>query len=153
MPAYLSAHSAGCYTWLSLILETWLYNKRGQTLAADRIILEGMLFYGYHGNNVEERSMGQPFQVDLEIGLDLRIPGQSDRLEDTVSYTQFYRITKNVLEGTPRNLLEAVAEEISQKVLDFQKVESVLVRVKKTRPPINGIILSGSAVQLYRTRE
>ena len=38
----------------------------------DRIIMEGMQFYGFHGVNVEERSLGQSYVVDLavEIGLD-----------------------------------------------------------------------------------
>ena len=122
-------------------------------MATDRIILEEMLFYGYHGNNVEERSAGQPFQVDLEAELDLRLPGRTDQLEDTVSYTHLYRIAKEVMEGPARNLIEAVAEAIAQKVLDFPSVEAVRVRVKKTRPPIKGGILSGSAVEIYRIRE
>ena len=41
-------------------------------MPADRIILEGMQFYSYHGGSPEERSMGQPFEVDLEAELDLR---------------------------------------------------------------------------------
>ena len=33
----------------------------------DRIILEGMRFFAFHGNNPEERELGQPFVVDLEL--------------------------------------------------------------------------------------
>ena len=40
-------------------------------MTSDRIIVEGMQFYGYHGSSPEERSLGQPFQVDLEAELDL----------------------------------------------------------------------------------
>ncbi len=120
-------------------------------MPSDRIILEEMQFYGYHGSNVEERGIGQPFVVDLEAELDLRRPGGSDQLEDTVSYTHLYRIAKEVLEGPPRNLIEAVAESIAQQVLDFPSVAGVRVRVKKTRPPIKGGILAGAAVEVYRT--
>ena len=37
----------------------------------DRIILEGMQLYGYHGANPEEKSLGQPYTVDLAVELDL----------------------------------------------------------------------------------
>ena len=43
--------------------------------SGDRIILEGMQFYGYHGRNDEERVLGQPFEVDLEAELDLTAAG------------------------------------------------------------------------------
>ena len=83
----------------------------------DRIVLEGMQFYGFHGANPEERTLGQPYQVDLAVELDLHKPGASDRLEDTVSYTRLYRVVQEVVEGEPRNLLEATAQTIADRVL------------------------------------
>ncbi len=41
----------------------------------DRIILEGMQFYGFHGVNAEERALGQPYVVDLAVEMDLCVPG------------------------------------------------------------------------------
>ena len=84
---------------------------------ADRIILEGMQFYGYHGVNPEERVLGQRYVVDLTADLDLRRAGQSDRLEDTVSYSHIYRTVRAVMEGEPRNLLESAAQAIADRVL------------------------------------
>ena len=37
----------------------------------DRILLEGMIFYGNHGTLPAERELGQPFVVDVELHLDL----------------------------------------------------------------------------------
>ena len=84
---------------------------------ADRIILEGMQFYGYHGVNPEERVLGQRYVVDLTADLDLSRAGQSDRLEDTVSYSHIYRTVRAVMEGEPRNLLESAAQAIADRVL------------------------------------
>jgi len=121
---------------------------------SDRIILEGMQFYGYHGGSPEERSLGQPFQVDLEAELDLSVAGKSDNRNDTVSYTHLYRIVKEVMEAEPQNLLEALAEEIARRSLDsFPLLQGVRIRVKKTRPPIKGAVLSGAAVEVYRRRQ
>ena len=119
---------------------------------ADRIILEGMQFYAYHGVNPEERVLGQRYVVDLTADLDLRIAGESDRLEDTVSYSHIYRSVKAVMEGDPRNLLESAAQAIAERVLNEFPVESVTVTVKKPNPPVRGSSIESAAVQIHRSR-
>ena len=119
----------------------------------DRIILEGMQFYGYHGANPEERFLGQPYLVDLTVELDLRRPGKSDRLEDTVSYPQLYRTVRAVLEGESKNLLEATAQAIADRVLEEFPVQAVQVRVKKPRPPVRSSVIDNATVEIYRVRE
>ena len=121
-------------------------------MPSDRIILEGMQFYGYHGGSAEERSLGQPFQVDLEAELDLSVAGGSDNLEYTVSYTHLYRVVKEVMEEAPRNLLEYLAEEMARRALASFPINAVRIQVKKTRPPIKGAMVSAAAVEVYRKR-
>ena len=122
-------------------------------MASDKIILEAMEFYGYHGGSPEERSLGQPFLVDMEAELDLSVAGKSDDRDDTVSYTHLYRVVREVMEEAPRNLLETLAEEIARRALESFPLQAVRVRVKKTRPPIKGALLSGAAVEVYRSRD
>ena len=121
-------------------------------MSSDRIILKGMQFYGFHGVNPEERTLGQPYVVDLEAELDLQPAGRSDNLVDTVSYTQLYRLAKAVMEGQPKNLLEAAAETIAQQALDQFPVSAVRVQVRKPRPPIRGSSIDYAAVEIYRTK-
>lgn len=123
-------------------------------MPTDRIILTGMQFYGFHGVNPEERSLGQPFVVDLDAELDLSAASVSDRLPDTVSYTDLYRAVKGVMEGEPRNLLEAAAGAIAAKVLDrHAAVVGIRIRVQKPRPPIKGSVIESAAVEIYRVRQ
>ncbi len=119
---------------------------------ADRIILEGMQFYGYHGVNPEERVLGQRYVVDLTADLDLSRAGETDRLEDTVSYSHIYRTVRAVMEGEPRNLLESAAQAIADNVLAEFPVEAVSVTVKKPNPPVRGSSIQLAAVQVHRTR-
>lgn len=119
----------------------------------DRIIMEGMQFYGFHGVNVEERSLGQSYVVDLAVEKDLGVPGRSDRLEDTVSYTYLYRSVQKVLEGESKNLLEATAEAVAGRILEEFPVDAVQVRVKKPRPPIKGSFVENAVVEIYRVRD
>lgn len=122
-------------------------------MPADRIILTGMQFYGFHGVNAEERALGQPFVVDLEAELDLRAASNSDRLIDTVSYTHLYRAAKSVMEGEPLNLLEAAAGAIAREALrQHPAVGAIRVRVQKPRPPIRGSVIESAAVEIYRSR-
>ena len=117
---------------------------------SDRIILQGMQFYGYHGVNPEERVLGQRYVVDLTVELDLSLAGASDRLEDTVSYSRIYRSVRAVIEGEPRNLLESAAEAIAKRVLAEFPVDAVSVTVKKPNPPVRGSAIESAAVQIRR---
>lgn len=119
----------------------------------DRIVLEGMRFYGFHGVNPEERVLGQEYLVDLAVEIDLGRAGRSDRLEDTISYTHIYRAVRDVMEGEPRNLLEAAAQSIADRILSEFPVESVAVRVKKPHPPIRGSVIENATVEITRRRE
>jgi dihydroneopterin aldolase len=119
---------------------------------ADRIVLEGMQFYGFHGVNPEERVLGQSYIVDLAVELDLRIPAKSDQLQDTVNYSHLYRAVKAVVEGEPRNLLEAAAGAIADRVLAEFPVDAVAVTLKKPRPPVRGSVIENAIVEIYRQR-
>ena len=118
----------------------------------DRILLEGMQFFGFHGNNPEERDIGQPFVVDLEVEADLSVAGRSDSLDDTINYAALYRAVKGVMEGPPRNLLEAVAQDIADAVLGGFPVDAAKVRVRKTQPPIRDARLTSAGVEIERRR-
>ena len=121
-------------------------------MSDDRIRLEGMVFYGFHGVEPAEREVGQRFVVDLEVDLDLRVAGASDDVSDTVNYSRLYRAVQEITEGPSRNLLENLAEGIAQRVLDGFGVESVRVRVKKPEAPIRGSVLAYAGVEIYRTK-
>lgn len=121
-------------------------------MAEDKLILEGMVFYGYHGANRAERELGQRFVVDLEVTLNLAAAGASDSLEDTVNYSHLYRVVQEIMEGQPRNLLEHVAEEICAAILSRFPAETVRVRLKKPGAPIKGGGLGYAGVELVRRR-
>ena len=117
---------------------------------SDQIVLKGMSFYGYHGVNPEERSTGQKFIVDLRVKCSLIKPSESDKVEDTVNYSELFRIVKTVIEGEPHNLLESVAKNISDKKLLDYDIYSVSVTIKKPEVRINESNLDYAAVTLTR---
>ncbi|XP_019151986.1 PREDICTED: dihydroneopterin aldolase 2-like isoform X2 [Ipomoea nil] len=105
----------------------------------DKLVLRGLKFHGYHGVKPEERTLGQKFVVDVDAWMDLRTAGKSDLLSDTLSYTDIYRIVKEVVEGSPHNLLESVAERISSTTLSkYPQVNAVRVQVQKPHVAVQG---------------
>jgi len=119
----------------------------------DRVRLNEMVFYGYHGVLPEERRLGQRFLVDVELRVDLRRAGATDDLQDTVNYAGVYAIVREIMTGPPCNLIEAVAERIAARVLtEHPAVESVVVRIRKPEVPIPGSVLGSSEVWIERER-
>lgn len=104
----------------------------------DKIILRDMEFFGYHGLLPEETRLGQTFLVDLELYLDLRTAGKSDNRDHTVNYAEVFELVKKIVEGPPRKLIEAVAEDIATAVLEQFFVQQVAVKVKKPSAPVPG---------------
>jgi dihydroneopterin aldolase len=45
-------------------------NRQVASLPGDRILLRGLVFYGYHGVNPEEQKLGQRFRVDITLWAD-----------------------------------------------------------------------------------
>lgn len=118
----------------------------------DKIYLNKLEFYGYHGVLPEENRLGQRFIVDLVLELDLSKAGQTDDLNETVNYAKVYRITKEIVEGSSSKLIEKVAEQVAAALLTtFSLIDFCTVKIIKPDPPIPGYYES-VAVEIRRGR-
>jgi dihydroneopterin aldolase len=97
-----------------------------------------MTFYGYHGISAAERQTGRRFEVDVELVVDMEKPARSDKLKDTVNYTEVYRIVEQIVMQNSFALLETIAMRLTQQILKKFKPQEVTVRVRKKIPPIPG---------------
>ena len=119
----------------------------------DRIFLRGIRFMACHGVLPHEREIPQPFEVDVELGLSLRAAGESDALDDTVNYAKVYHTVSSIMDGAPKQLIEALAEEIADDLLrDFVSLRWVRVTVHKPAAPIDGMF-SDVGVTILRRRK
>lgn len=118
----------------------------------DKIFLNQLQFYGYHGLFPEEKKLGQRFLVDAELHLSLQKAGKTDDMLDSIDYGQAFEVIRQVVEGEPKNLIEAVAEHIADTLLTaFSSLESCVITVIKPDPPIPGNYNS-VAVEINRRR-
>lgn len=118
----------------------------------DRIALNNMTFQGRHGVLEEERALPQPFEVDVELVLDLAPAGVSDDLRDTVDYREVFAIVRDTIEGPSRQLIEALAETVAARLLTGfagSGVAEVVVRVRKPNVVLPGY-LDAASVEITR---
>ncbi|MDN7247551.1 dihydroneopterin aldolase [Planococcus shenhongbingii] len=116
----------------------------------DFIHVNDMEFYGYHGVFPEETKLGQRFRMTVSLAVDLKIAGETDDLKHTVHYGEVYEACKAIVEGEPKKLVEAVAEEVTARLLtQFPLVKGVRVQLIKPDPPIPGHYKS-VAIELTR---
>ncbi len=103
----------------------------------DEIHVTGIRAYGYVGFLPEEQRLGQWFQVDMTLWLDITAAAQSDRLEDTYDYRYALTTVQKLIETSTYQLIESLIEAIAQAILQQdQRIQKVRVRLSKVAPPI-----------------
>jgi 7,8-dihydroneopterin aldolase/epimerase/oxygenase len=118
----------------------------------DRIELRGLRILGTHGVLPEERERSQPFEVDLDLDVDLSKAGRSDALGDTIDYGAIAEAVAGVVGGTHSDLLENLAERIAGAALEAGAplAAGVTVTVRKLRPPVP-VDLASAGVTVRRS--
>ena len=102
----------------------------------DSIQVDGIRAYGYVGYLPEERVLGQWFEVDLTLWVDLTPASYSDSIEDTLDYREAIAIVKEEITTAKFDLIEKLIEAIAQKLLNLEKVTQVRVKLSKPAAPI-----------------
>ncbi len=118
----------------------------------DRVFVESIEFYGYHGASDDEMAVGHRYCVDVEVEYDTRAAARSDHLADTISYS---RVARRIVEvGTTERvrLIETLAQRMADTVLREFPVRAVRLRVRKVRPPTD-VIAAAAGVEIERCRE
>jgi 7,8-dihydroneopterin aldolase/epimerase/oxygenase len=111
-----------------------------------------MRFDGRHGYYDHELATPQPFEVDVELVLNLQPAGIDDDMEKTVDYGRVYEATRQIVESTSFRLLEALAEAISHELLAEFSVTEVGIRIRKPKVDLGGP-LDHAAVEIWRRRQ
>ncbi len=102
----------------------------------DCIQLTGIRCYGYTGYLPEEQVLGQWFEVDLTLWLDLAPAGESDDIADTLDYRHAIENVKQLVKTSKFALVEKLASAIATTLLELKKVQQVRVQLSKPAAPI-----------------
>ncbi|MEA5553203.1 dihydroneopterin aldolase [Anabaena cylindrica UHCC 0172] len=122
----------------------------------DCIHLTGIRCYGYTGFLAEEQALGQWFEVDVKLWLDITKAAQTDAIEDTIDYRHTISLIQNLVKTSKFALLEKLAGAIADSILeDSNRPESVLItqvqviltKIAAPIPDFNGKI----SIEITRT--
>jgi len=103
------------------------------------IQIEGLELRGFHGALAEEKKQGQRFLFDIElVAHDAGV--RSDKLQDTVDYTEVVECVRAISEGTDFNLIEALAASVADSLLERFPVSRARVRVRKPEVILNASV-------------
>jgi dihydroneopterin aldolase len=102
----------------------------------DSIHIKGIRAYGYTGFLAEEQVLGQWFEVDVTLWLDLSKAGQSDRIEDTIDYRTVISTVKKIIQDQTFALVERLTSAIADNILQVAAAQKIQVCLTKVSPPI-----------------
>lgn len=115
-------------------------------MVKNRIHIEGIRLYGYHGCLEEESRIGAEYIIDVYIQTDFMYAAKHDDLKHTIDYCTVFEICKAEMQIRSK-LIEQVAMRIYDKIkVEFTNCAHTKVKVTKVHPPISGPVDSVSVV-------
>ncbi|MBW4564280.1 MAG: dihydroneopterin aldolase [Mojavia pulchra JT2-VF2] len=118
----------------------------------DCIHLTGIRCYGYTGYLPEEQVLGQWFEVDVMLWLDLSTAARTDAIADTIDYRSVISLVKNLVKTSKFALVErlagAIADSILQQCDRATKIQVILSKPAAPIPDFGGKI----SIELSRTK-
>ena len=118
----------------------------------DRISIQRIGVFAYHGVYEEEGRLGQRFYVSIDAYLDLAAAGQADDLEKSVSYADIAAQVQEIAVGNRYNIIEALAEAIAGELMrNFPRIDEIAVTIEKPNAAV-AAILDSIFVTINRSR-
>ena len=121
------------------------------TLNEYRISLEGIRFRARHGASDAERYLLQDFVVDLEVALPVEVLPESDERRRVYDYDRLASLVVEEGTRTSYKLLETLARQLLERILNDTPALSATVRLRKFGPPTTASV-DTVAIELRGTR-
>lgn len=105
-----------------------------------KVHMQGLELYAFHGLLEDERKIGGPYEVDIEVEVDFLEAGHTGDFTKTVDYAALATIAKEEM-AIPEKILESVAVRIAERVIrEITRAENCTVAIRKLHPPIPFIV-------------
>lgn len=98
--------------------------------------LRGISIYTHHGVSDAEQEVGQRLEFDLSFDVPDCDAVLTDRIEDTIDYSEVCDIVALAATERSYRTLERLAQVVGQRLVERYGCESVRVRAAKPEPPL-----------------
>ena len=104
----------------------------------DQIRILDLEIFAKHGNNPEEKILGQKFYISINLFCDIKNAAMTDNISDTTNFSRVIKFINVFTQKNNYNLIETLAENLAQEILlNFNYIKEVELEVKKPFAPIN----------------
>jgi 7,8-dihydroneopterin aldolase/epimerase/oxygenase len=98
--------------------------------------IRGLSIYTHHGLTNAEQEVGQRLDFDLTFDVPDCDAILTDRVDDTVDYSEVCDIVALAATGKSYRTLERLCQVVAERLMERFECESVQVRAAKPEPPV-----------------
>jgi dihydroneopterin aldolase len=98
--------------------------------------IRGLSIYTHHGVTDAEQEVGQRMEFDLTLEVPHCDAVLTDRVEDTVDYSEVCDIVALAATERSHRTLERLCQVVAERLMERFDCESVRVRAAKPEPPV-----------------
>ncbi len=115
----------------------------------DKILITSLVATGIVGVKEAERQFPQELLIDLELEYPLNKAGESDAIEDSISYSFVAKLVRKNVRESEFYTLEALAAFIVNEIFEETPADAVRIRIEK----VNFVSkVAKVGVEIYRQR-
>ena len=107
-------------------------------MTRDRIVVRGLRLWAHVGVLEQERRLGQWFELDLELAVDLAAAGRSDGLADTLDYSRLITALQRQASSTGCQTLEHYSERMLDLAEALYGPVPIRLELRKCAAPVAG---------------
>jgi dihydroneopterin aldolase len=100
---------------------------------SDTIAVRGIRAFGRHGANAGEKNVPQPFDIDVELDVDLDAARRTDRLAETIDYAALHAAIVAIVATSSHDLLERIGQDVLDRIFSDPRVVRAAVSIGKPR--------------------
>ena len=116
------------------------------------IEVSGLSLFTHVGVTAAEREIGQRLLLDLRLDVGECDATVTDRIEDTVDYSQVCEMANLVAQQRSYKTLERLCAAIADRLLELYDASAVWVKAAKPEPPM-ALPVSEVSVEVWREAE
>jgi dihydroneopterin aldolase len=124
-------------------------DHEGHTEPEVTIEVSGLSLYTHVGVTDAEREVGQRLLLDLRIDVGPVDATVTDRIEDTVDYSEVCQTANLVAQQRSYKTLERLCAAITDRLLEQYEAHAVWVKASKPEPPM-ALPVSEVSVEVWR---
>ena len=97
----------------------------------DKILITGLIANGIVGVKEPEREFPQELLLDIDLEYPLNKAGESDSIEDSISYSYVAKLVRKSIQESSFYTLEALASYLVNQLFEETPADAIKIKIEK----------------------